>query len=133
MSRVAEASCSTFTITGVSFGTYNVFTAGATDSTGDIKYKCTAGQPISITLSKGAAPTFTPRTLLKGSETLDYNLFMDASRSVIWGDGTSPTSFYSDSNPPNGNVQVTIFARIPAGQDVTAGSYTDTVLATINF
>ncbi|HBA40317.1 MAG TPA: hypothetical protein DCZ05_11400 [Deltaproteobacteria bacterium] len=33
----------------------------------------------------------------------------------------------------NKNVTLTIYGRIPASQDVSAGSYTNAVTATINF
>ncbi len=68
------------------------------------------------------------------AEGLNYNLYLDAARTTIWGDGTGGTQVYSNANPPNNtNVTVTIYGRIPASQDVSAGSYTNTVTATINF
>jgi spore coat protein U-like protein len=70
----------------------------------------------------------------RSSETLNYNLYRDSTRSTIWGDGTGGTQAYTQSNPQlNRNIRVDVFGRIPAGQDVTAGSYTATVTATIFF
>ena len=136
LSSPAEAApgC-TVSTTGVSFGSYDVFGASSTDSTGSVTYNCSGGaRNISITLSKGVSTTFSPRTMTSGSNTLSYNLYTDAARSVIWGDGTSGTQTYTDANPPNNrNIVVTIYGRIPAGQDVAAGSYSDTVTAIINF
>jgi spore coat protein U-like protein len=41
---------------------------------------------------------------------------------------------YSISNPPNNtNVNLTVYGRVTAGQDVSAGSFSDTVTAVINF
>jgi len=38
------------------------------------------------------------------------------------------------ADPPNNqNVVLTIFARIPASQDVRAGAYADTVAVIVNF
>ena len=73
--------------------------------------------------------------MTKGGEKLSYNLFVDAARTAVWGDGTSGTTNYTRSNPPaNGNnVNVTIFASIAAAQDVSAGSYSDSVSVVINF
>src|SRR5262249_38134389 len=63
-----EAAC-TISATGVSFGTYDVFTSGADASTGTITYRCSASVTnVQITISTGASPTYTPRTLVKGSE-----------------------------------------------------------------
>jgi len=124
----------TISVTSVNFGNYNVFNGTAVDSTGTITYRCNAtAVNITITLSKGQSSTYNPRTMTKGGETLDYNLYTNAGRTSIWGDGTSGTSVYSRVNPPNNDVNVTIYGRVPAAQDVSAGSYSDTVSATINF
>lgn len=129
----AQASC-TISVTSVNLGSYNVFNGTALDSTGTITYQCNAmASNITITLSKGQSSTYNPRTMTKGAEVLDYNLYRDAARTSIWGDGTSGTAVYSRNNPPNNNVNLTVFGRVPAAQDVSAGSYSDTVSATINF
>jgi spore coat protein U-like protein len=70
----------------------------------------------------------------KGAEALTYNLFRDASHSTVWGDGTSGTSVYQLANPPNNtNVNLTVYGSVSAGQDVSAGTFSDTVTAVINF
>jgi len=130
----ADPTC-TISVTSVNFGTYNVFGGSATDSTGTITIFCNnQAHNISVTLSKGASSTYNARTMLRGGEALSYNLFRDAARSSIWGDGTGGTSTYTDNNPPNAtNITLTVYGRVPAGQDVSAGSYSDTVAAVINF
>ena len=130
-----QASSCTISVTSVAFGNYNVFTTSANDSTGTVTYRCNSqAANISIALSNGSSSSFSPRTLRKGGEVLSYNLYRDASRSTIWGDGTGGTSLYTSANPQNNtNVNVTIYARIPAEQDVSAGTYSDTVSAVINF
>jgi spore coat protein U-like protein len=131
----AEAAC-TITTTAVSFGSYNVFAGSADDGTGQITYRCTGPRPplVTIHLDKGGSPSFTPRQMRKGSEALNYNLYLDSTRSTIWGDGTGGTQVYSQANPPNGrNIVLSVFGRIPASQDVSAGTYSATVTATIFF
>ena len=82
----------------------------------------------------GGAPTFNPRRMLKGAEALTYNLYRDAARTTIWGDGTGGTQIYSVIvTPPARPVDVPIYGRIPSGQDVTAGTYSNTITATIQF
>ena len=134
-SAFAQAPSCTISVTSVAFGTYNVFTTSADDSTGTITYRCNAtAANISISLSDGSSSTFSPRTLRKGSEILTYNLYRNAARTNIWGNGTGGTSVYTRANPPNNsNVNLTIYGRIPAQQDVSAGNYSDTVSAVINF
>lgn len=131
----AEAAC-TITTTAVSFGSYNVFAASADDGTGQISYRCTGPRPplVTIHLDKGGSPSFSPRQMRKGSETLGYNLYLDSTRSTIWGDGTGGTQVYTRANPPLGqNINLSVFGRIPASQDVSAGTYSATVTATIFF
>jgi spore coat protein U domain-containing protein, fimbrial subunit CupE1/2/3/6 len=129
----AAPSC-TISTTSVNFGSYNVFTGSATDSTGTVTIDCNGGaHNIVVTLSKGASSSFNPRTMTKGSEALSYNLFSDAARTSIWGDGSGGTSTYTNANPPNAPFNVTVYGRVPAGQDVSAGVYSDTVSAVINF
>ena len=131
----AEAAC-TISTTAVNFGTYNVFSASPDNATGQVTYRCTAPRPplVTIQLDKGGAPTFNPRQMRMGSEILNYNLYRDAARTTIWGDGTGGSQTYTRSNPPvNQNINVNVFGRIPAGQDVSAGSYSATVTATIFF
>jgi spore coat protein U-like protein len=134
-SAFAQAPSCTISTTSVAFGNYNVFTTTPDDSTGTITYRCNStAANISISLSDGSSTTFSPRTLRKGSEVLSYNLYRNAARTQIWGNGTGGTSVYTQSNPPNNqNVNVTVYGRIPALQDVSAGNYTDTVSAVINF
>ena len=127
------ASC-TISTTGVSFGTYDVFATSPLDSTGSVTYRCSGNASITVTLDKGSAATFNPRRMLKGSEALTYNLYLDAARTTIWGDGTGGTQVHSNPNAPNNqNVTVTIYGRTPASQDVSAGSYSNIITATINF
>jgi spore coat protein U-like protein len=124
----------TITAVGVSFGTYNVFSASPLDSTGSVSYVCVgikASNTITIDLSRGGASTFA-RRMLKGAETLSYNLYLDAGRATVWGDGTTGTSHYGPVQPALSDT-LTIFGRIPAGQDASAGAYSDTVIVTINF
>jgi spore coat protein U-like protein len=135
VAAAAEAAC-TISTTGVSFGTYNVFSGSPDDATGKIRFRCTAPRPplVTIQLDKGGSPSFTPRQMRRGSETLSYNLYLDSTRTTIWGDGTGGTQTFTQSLPPtNQTINVNVFGRIPAGQDVSAGAYSATVTATIFF
>jgi spore coat protein U-like protein len=130
----AEAAC-TISTTAVSFGSYNVFNASATPANGTVTYRCGAGDHnITISISTGSSGSFGTRTMKNGAENLTYNLYLDAAFATVWGDGSGTTGQYSSKNPPNGtDVSLTVYGRVPALQDVSVGSYTDTVIATINF
>lgn len=128
----AEAAC-TLSATAVAFGTYDVFQAGPTDSTGTITYRCgNSDRNIRIAISAGSG-TFANRTLKRVSEDLLYNLFYGGFTQV-WGDGTGGTTTYFENNPPNNkDVVLTVYGRITAGQDVSVGNYTDTVVVTLEY
>ena len=132
--RVEAAGC-TISTTGVVFGSYNVFSTSPVDSTGTIVYRCNGEvDGVMIAITRGQSSTFLPRQLEKGNEELSYNLFRDAARTVVWGDFSGGTSGYIQIDPPkNQNVSLTVFGRIPPGQDVAAGSYSDTVTVVVLF
>ncbi len=130
----AEAAC-TLSATAVSFGVYDVFQVSPTDSTGSITYRCAPqDKNITITISQGSSATFTPRALRNGVDVLDYNLFTTAGFAEVWGDGTGGTQTYFVKNAPNNQDTVlTVYARIPAGQDARAGTYGDSVVVTLEY
>jgi spore coat protein U-like protein len=58
---------------------------------------------------------------------LAYNLYKDASRLLVWGDGGGGVS-------SNGtNVDLTVYGRIPGAQNVQANVYVDSVTVTVAF
>lgn len=131
---VAEAAC-TISATSVAFGTYDVFATAPRDSTGTVTYRCgPRDRRITITISRGSSTTFAPRTLVNGTARLQYNLFRDAGFATVWGDGTGGTATYFIVNPPNNQeVVLTVYARVPAEQDVPIGAYADAVVVTLEY
>lgn len=129
--------CTFSVVSGVGFGTYDVFNALPTTANGSITYQCAglpvAGKVVTLLLSRGAAPTYTPRFMVNGAQHLQYNLYLDAAFSKIWGNGTGTTSIYSATTLNGVPTLVTIFGRITAGQDLTAGIYKDTITVTMNW
>jgi spore coat protein U-like protein len=129
--------CSFQTVGAVVFGSYDVFASGPVDTTATISYKCSP--PVAtptIFISTGGSGTYSPRRMAGPSGTnADYNLYVDAARTTIWGDGSGGTGFITAPDPISG-AQIftyTVFGRVPAGQDLVAGAYTDTVTLTINW
>ena len=116
---------------GVSFGGYDVFSTADVHSTGNVQISCDTATSYSILLGPGAG-SFDQRTLISGDNTLDYNLYTDASRSVVWGDGSGITDVVTGSSSGE-TVDHGVYGRIPARQNVTAGTYGDTVTITLEF
>ena len=68
-----------------------------------------------------------------GNDALSYNLYIDAARSTIWGDGTGGSSTQTINMTGSHPSTLSIYGRVPPLQDVSMGSYSDSVMVTINF
>ena len=130
------ATCGFTSVVGLSFGSYDVY-GGNLDSAGSIAYQCTGVLPadtVTIELTIGGAPSYTPRQLQSGPNRLDYNIYLDASRVTIWGNGTGGSARYGPITPTEGSTTtVPTYGRIPSGQDATIGAYADTIVVTMSF
>ena len=128
--------CTFGSVTGVNFGSYDVFSASPRTATGSISYSCKkvgGVQFMTMSLSAGSSGTFANRTLRSGGNVLNYNLYPNAANSQVWGNGTGTTYLYS-IDPVDRQVDIlTVYGTIPPGQDVGVGSYTDTITITMNF
>jgi len=126
----ARASCSV-SATSTDFGTYDVFSAVPNDSTGMITLTCTKKEKnIRITLDRGRQGSF-DRAFHSGTDELHYNLYLNATRSAIWGDGTAGTVDYHGEAGKNDVIRIPVYGRIPAGQDARVGAYRDDVIVTV--
>lgn len=141
VSANVSANC-TITTAPVAFGAYDPIVANATtprDSNGSVTITCTKGATTTMGLDVGghsAQASGTTRAMTDGAGTpsyLSYELYQDAPGGTVWGNSgaslvTPPTA------PSKAPRSFTVYGRIPAGQDVpVAASYSDTVVATVNF
>lgn len=144
--RPAHAACNplsacscTVTATGVSFGSYDPLSQVDNGSTGTIRVFCTLilalGGSFTIDLSTGASGSYSQRTLTKGASTLAYNLFSDSAYGQVWGNGTGGSTQVSQTFTSLLIVDrtLTVYGRIPAGQNVPAGAYADTIIVTVTY
>jgi len=122
------ANC-TISVISVVFGTYNTLSLASLDGAGSVAVSCDVTDSYTVALSSGQG-TFTARKLLSASNMMYYNLYSDALRSVIWGDGTMGTALVNGSGT---GATYTVYGRIPGGQNLPAGSYTDTITVTLDF
>jgi len=124
----AGATC-TVSAQGVIFGAFNPFSVSALDGVGNIGVDCSAATAYTVSLSTGFG-SYAARTMKNGPNQLGYNLYTDASRTVIWGDGTAGTAMVSSSGT---TANHTVYGRIPSLQNVNVGSYSDTITVTLVF
>jgi spore coat protein U-like protein len=121
--------------TAVAFAPYSVFGTVdlATTSTFDIR--CNPNTSGRVTLSTGGAGTYLPRKMASGGNNANYNLFLDAGGVTIWGDNSGGSISYDIYNGTPGDKTFTdfIYGIVPFGQDLAAGTYTDTVFATLSW
>ena len=121
----------TLNVTGVNFGSYDVFSNGALNSTGNIDVTCPSGVRYSIALSEGGG-SHTQRVMSSGAHRLNYNLYTEANRGVVWGDATSGTARVTGTGV-GVSVNHAVYGRIPALQNVHSGSYSDVVNVLLTF
>lgn len=122
--------------TGLSFGSYDDFSPVPLDTTGTVTVGCDEAPPPDVTISIGPSGngSFNPRAMRHAflTDLLLYNIFPDASRGAVWGDGTAGTSTVFLKNVTKNTPRTTtIYGRIPAGQSVSLGPYSDTLTVTI--
>jgi spore coat protein U-like protein len=134
MTGVCAQSCN-FSVSGVNFGNVDFVAGGAVDTTATVQISCT-GVPLtgvricpSIGAGSGGA-TADSRQMLGPAGALNYQLYQDAARSVIWGSyqwgfaPTPPTIDLAFGLNGSGSTTQTIFARLFAGQSTAAaGTY----------
>ena len=104
------------------------------DAQSNITATCSSGAAYTVALSagNGAGATFAQRRLTSGPNTLNYSLYTDASRSIVWGDGTGGSSVFNGSG--SGAAQaIPVYGRIPSPQSVPTGAYSDTIVVTLTF
>ena len=138
-SRPAQAAihCTWSSTNPVAFGTYDVDSPTPDDANGSVTFNCkgVGGASVIIDLSTGGSGTYAVRRMTGSvADTLNYNLYLNATRTQVFGNATGGTFHYGSNVPPNNvDVLVNIYGRIPALQDKTPGTYADTITATINF
>jgi spore coat protein U-like protein len=123
----------TLGMSSAAFGTYNPLSSSSLDTTGTLTYSCNLTAPLpTIALSRGASSSYSPRTMTSaGGGQLQYNLYLDPIHLIVWGDGADLSTSRFIAIGLLG--QVTFFGSIPAHQSAPAGSYADTLVATIYF
>jgi spore coat protein U-like protein len=128
MAGASAATC-TLSVQGANFGSYDVFHPDSLDGVANIALSCDAAVPYSIALSPGSG-AYSLRKMTSGPHALDYNLFVDAARTMVWGDASAGTAVATGNAASASHVA---YGRIPARQNVHAGSYSDTITVTVTY
>ena len=138
VSATVSANC-TITAGALAFGAYDPIVANASTplpGSATLTVACTNGSGTTITLDQGlnpaggstnAAPL---RQMASGGNFLSYSLFQDNGLTVPWGNTAGTGAAYTGTGVSG---SVTVYGQVAAGQNVPAGTYNDTVVATITF
>jgi spore coat protein U-like protein len=136
VSATVVANC-TITATALNLGNYDPVgtnAAAAANATTTLAVACTSGAAANVTLGQGthaaggSTDTDPSRRLSDGTNFLNYGLFTDAGRTDEWGNTVATGVAHTGTGA---SANITVYGTIPAAQNVPAGAYTDTVVATI--
>ena len=126
---IVNRSC-TVSASPINFGTYSAMTSNI-DANGALTINCTLGLPYSISLNGGlsnAQPT--QRRMTLGSAAIIYGLYSNSTRTVPWGN----TAGQIVSRTGTGATEsVPVYGRVAPQSTPSSGTYTDTVVVTINY
>ena len=142
-SQSTQTSCRFSSVTGIAFGIYDDSSSAPRDTTANIVVSCTrnGGPPnVNVTLAFGPSATSgssSTRSMRQGGgNSIAYNLYRDSSRGLVWGQTPgvdTVTQSLSIPNKSTASTTFTIFGRIGALQNVSTGSYADSVVATVSY
>lgn len=131
--NVAQANC-LFNVGNLGFGNYqSPYQYTDVLSSSLISLSCdsySTGNTLTIKMYQGQSPTF-DRYLSSGKEQLYYNLYLDSSRSSVWGDGTNGTVVYNTTIQTKNDIN--IFSKVYKNQNVAPGNYQDNIVFEMNF
>jgi spore coat protein U-like protein len=147
VSASVAANC-TITTAPVAFGAYDPVVANAStplNHNGSVTIACTKGSGPTVTLGLGSNPSGSTRRMKGGtsSDFLTYELYKPPDTNpgttctypgtVVW--GTSGANIFTPTASPGKDARTyNVCGTVAANQDVTVdASYTDTVVATVNF
>ncbi|MBV9930631.1 MAG: spore coat protein U domain-containing protein [Alphaproteobacteria bacterium] len=135
VNATVTANC-TVSTSAVAFGNVDVTSGQAVQGTGSVSVTCTNGTAWSAAADAGAGSgaDLSHRKMASGANLLGYSLFIDSSRTQLWGDGVEgATSTFSGTGTGSAQIK-TVYGLIPAGQTgAPAGEYADTVQVTISY
>ncbi|WP_341790211.1 spore coat U domain-containing protein [Rickettsia endosymbiont of Polydrusus tereticollis] len=127
----------TATIPTVAFGNFAPFSNTPIPVTINMSVTCTGLVGLllnySVGFNTGSSGTFTPRQMKSGVKTLNYNLYKDVARTQILNLTSIVVTGSFTLIVGSGTNNHTIYATLPVQPLAQAGSYLDTITATVTY
>ena len=116
----------------LNFGTLATTDGGSNGAT-SINTTCSALTPYTVWLGGGLLNIANPaaRQMQSGANRLTYGIYRDSNRTLDWG-STPGVDVFSDSGL-GGLVSTQVYGRVQSQATPPPGTYTDTVVVTINY
>lgn len=118
--------------TDVNFGTVASTATNVQSTGGVITANCTNGTAYSIGLGGGSNFSTTRRMLKGTADYVAYGLFRDSARTLSWGSTIGTGGDVYTGTGTGANQSITVYGQVPSANS-PAGSYSDTVVATITY
>lgn len=112
---------------GLSFGAGRATTTQTVDAIGGITVQCYWGS-FTVALGDGQHASAGQRRVSNGTDTLAYDIYTTASRTIPWQGATTVTA--TSNGAP---TSLSLYGRMPAQPTPSPGHYTDTVIASVTF
>ncbi len=127
-----QAECEIVFVRNMRFGVHGLLNANI-NKRRRLRVKCTTGTSFNIGMDGGTTPggTVANRKMVKGTETVDYNLYQNAARTVIWGDTIGVNT--KSSTGTGANQTFRFYGRVPVQTTPSPGTYKDVITVILTF
>ncbi|WP_158753209.1 spore coat U domain-containing protein [Dyella sp. S184] len=127
--------------TNIAFGNYDPTVATVITAQGAVTALCTMGDVVSVGLNQGLTPgtgstaAVPVRQMVNGTNDLPYHIYIASSGTTEWGTGTVGTNEPAAQTSASVLIPLSFvtYGSLPAHANVPAGSYSDTVVATVTY
>lgn len=126
------------TASDINFGTVTGNIVANLDAATTLTVNCNNGALYHVGLNDGVNASAGQRRMLSSAtgQYVNYELYSDSSHTARWGiTGAGGTTTDVDGTGNNANQTLTVYGRVPGSptQSVGAGTYNDTITATVEF
>ncbi len=132
----AHAQVCTAMATGVAFGSYDPTSPVPADSIGSVTVACSGMGAQAVSFRIMLAQPGVARRLAGAGQAAEYQLFLDAAHTQVWGDCTGRTSCVTGSLVLGRSTvrhNYPVYARMPSHQLVRPGGLADMVMVVLSY